>query len=113
MRSAKESVYILQNEKAEGLREALTLKGRAKEERGSKSYEQSQGQSDISGIKEEPLKEGISQAYRPREGGTMIKEPVSSIILQFHDQLTNVFSKITTLILFNEKKIKMVEPTLN
>lgn len=27
----------------------------------------------------------------------IIKEPVRSIIIQFHDQLTNVFSKITKL----------------
>lgn len=108
MRSTKKSVYILLNDKtnqAEGFRKASTQKGRTKEEKWTKTYEQRQGQGIVSEARD-------CKALKKRRGNhinhwgevMIIKEPVRSIIIRFHDQLTNVFTKITKLKLLMKRK---------
>lgn len=110
MRSSKKSVYILQNDKtkqAEGFRKASTQKRITKKEKWSKTYEQSQTQGIVSGAKDcKTLKKRRGNHVNHWGEVMIIKKPVRSIIIQFHDQLTNVFTKITKLKLLMKKKNK-------
>ena len=58
----------------------------------------------VSGAKDDKPLKNRSNHITPLGEVIKIKEPVSFIIIQFHDQLTNTFSKITKLNVLMKRK---------